>query len=454
MATEVTVRIPLVTNAEVSASAAIAWSKISKTGALLTDFANTAAPTALIYRATDQVIPDTTETAMSFSTASYDSDSFFSGGAPTRLTIPTSLDGTYVVRAQVTPPAYTNGSVKIRIYKNGSQIAENYRTIISSSAAGFEVTKLVQAVATDYFEVKVVSIESPAASKTFVGGSASCTFELVRVAVTASTGTGGGGGLTAPLAASNIANGTVDNTEFQYLDGVTSKIQTQFDNSIPAPMLRRAGYAVFPGENNFPIVTGLETIALQGTQANGSTASAVFCNFSTSVSGAAVGFQQSSALHGYWFFQRNIYMYMDIATGPSIAAVRIWAGLTASGTHGNDDNGSTRNYCAFRFSTVAGDTGWRGVVSNGASANQQLTVNLGTVAVSTRYHMRIIISGNGALVTFVVNGVSASIATNIPTGTASPSIQAYNQAALLKSINIGSIYVDADGGDGLGRTGL
>lgn len=38
-----------------------------------------------------------------------------------------------------------------------------------------------------------------------------------------------GGGLSAPINAVDIADGSVSNTEFQYLNGVTSNIQTQID---------------------------------------------------------------------------------------------------------------------------------------------------------------------------------------------------------------------------------
>lgn len=41
----------------------------------------------------------------------------------------------------------------------------------------------------------------------------------------------GGGGLSAPVDAVNIADGSVSDTEFQYLNGVTSNIQTQIDGA-------------------------------------------------------------------------------------------------------------------------------------------------------------------------------------------------------------------------------
>lgn len=45
---------------------------------------------------------------------------------------------------------------------------------------------------------------------------------------------GGSGGLTAPVAATDIGAGSVDNTEFGYLNGVTSAIQTQLNTKATA----------------------------------------------------------------------------------------------------------------------------------------------------------------------------------------------------------------------------
>lgn len=42
---------------------------------------------------------------------------------------------------------------------------------------------------------------------------------------------GSSGGLTAPVNATDVADGSVSNTEFQYLNGVTSNIQTQIDGA-------------------------------------------------------------------------------------------------------------------------------------------------------------------------------------------------------------------------------
>lgn len=63
---------------------------------------------------------------------------------------------------------------------------------------------------------------------------------------------GGGGGLTPPVDATNIANGAVTNTEFQYLDGVTSAIQTQLN-----AMLQKAGGTV---TGNVTLDTGAQLL--------------------------------------------------------------------------------------------------------------------------------------------------------------------------------------------------
>lgn len=51
------------------------------------------------------------------------------------------------------------------------------------------------------------------------------------------SGGGGGGGLTAPVDAVDIADGSVSNTEFQYLNGVTSGIQMQLDGKATMAMV-------------------------------------------------------------------------------------------------------------------------------------------------------------------------------------------------------------------------
>jgi len=87
-------------------------------------------------------------------------------------------------------------------------------------------------------------------------------------------------------------------------------------------------------------------------------------------------------------------------TDTSIASCRYWIGFV-SATMTNADN-QAGSYAAFRYSTVAGDTGWRAIVSNGTT--QTVSTNIGTVAVSTVYKFEIRIDFANSATYFRVNG--------------------------------------------------
>ena len=57
----------------------------------------------------------------------------------------------------------------------------------------------------------------------------------------------GGGGLTAPVAATNIADGSVSDTEFQYLNNATSEIQSQLNSKLPLAGGTMTGAVSFSG---------------------------------------------------------------------------------------------------------------------------------------------------------------------------------------------------------------
>lgn len=101
-----------------------------------------------------------------------------------------------------------------------------------------------------------------------------------------------------------------------------------------------------------------------------------------------------------------------IRTGASLAALRFWFGLTSSNfTNSDTAPGST---VAFRYSTVAGDTGWVGVTRDGAT--QSVTAQVAAIATSTRYKLKIRVSGS--TVYFSVNdGTEVSATANLPAST-------------------------------------
>lgn len=71
----------------------------------------------------------------------------------------------------------------------------------------------------------------------------------------------------AAIAATKIADGSVDNTEFQYLNGVTSAIQTQLNNKQPLDSDLTAIAALTPTDGSFIVGNGSAWVAESGNTA-------------------------------------------------------------------------------------------------------------------------------------------------------------------------------------------
>lgn len=121
-----------------------------------------------------------------------------------------------------------------------------------------------------------------------------------------------------------------------------------------------------------------------------------------------------------------------LQTGASIANVRIWVVFSNGATSDADDLGAL-SYFGFRFSTVAGDTGWMGITKDGAT--QSLTAEVAAIAADTIYKLKI--RKSGSTMYFSVNdGTEVSKTTNLPAATSQLTWYAfvYTQAAALKSL--------------------
>lgn len=88
-----------------------------------------------------------------------------------------------------------------------------------------------------------------------------------------------------------------------------------------------------------------------------------------------------------------------IKTDTSLTNSRIWAGFFTTNLTNADNQGGQS--IAFRYSSAAGDTGWRAIVDNGA---QTISANIGTVAVSTQYKLEIQVDFANSKCHFRVNG--------------------------------------------------
>ena len=103
-----------------------------------------------------------------------------------------------------------------------------------------------------------------------------------------------------------------------------------------------------------------------------------------------------------------------IRTEGSLANLRIWSILSNGAPTNADDLGGALEYMGFRYSTVAGDPGWVGVVRDGST--QTVTGIVAAIAVDTVYKLRT--RKVGSTVYFSVNGgAEVTATTNLPTAT-------------------------------------
>jgi len=109
----------------------------------------------------------------------------------------------------------------------------------------------------------------------------------------------------------------------------------------------------------------------------------------------------------------NPTMTVVMSTSSDITTQRLWFGFF-SVTLANTDN-QTGSNVAFRFSTVAGDGGWRPIVDDGTT--QTLGTAIGTVSASTQYKLVIRINSAEGKSYFSVNGGVEQVVNAIPTST-------------------------------------
>lgn len=189
-------RLVDITNAEIAAAAAIAWSKISKTGSSLADLATRSAgdlssgnlamarlPTGggtwamggnvtltgghvtngaqlrcRAYNNAVQSINNTTTTTLTFNSETYDVGAMHSTSSDTsRVTVPTAGDGLYLIVGQTMWEANGTGVRRLSLIKNGATaLAESDQASASATRlTAQDAVTIVNLVAGDYVEVTV-----------------------------------------------------------------------------------------------------------------------------------------------------------------------------------------------------------------------------------------------------------------------------------------------------------
>jgi hypothetical protein len=149
---------------------------------------------------------------------------------------------------------------------------------------------------------------------------------------------------------------------------------------------------------------------LTGTVTRASEADNLYTQFACAAStGAATGFNTTVMTWTEAAYDPTAEFF--IKTGSSVAAMRMWFGFV-TGSFTNSDT-ATGSAAAFRFSTVAGDTGWTPILRDGTTQNPGTTI--GTVSADTIYRLKIRFAAGGTEVYFSVNGGSEQmLTTNAP----------------------------------------
>jgi len=111
---------------------------------------------ARLSRTTSLSVPTATYTAVNWDTEVFDTDAFHSTSTNTsRITIPSGKGGKYLFISRIMFPTGTAGGQDVSLYKNGTEYS--YNTLPPNSAANttVHIETIVEAVATDYFEIFV-----------------------------------------------------------------------------------------------------------------------------------------------------------------------------------------------------------------------------------------------------------------------------------------------------------
>ncbi|TGT72900.1 hypothetical protein EN802_13555 [bacterium M00.F.Ca.ET.159.01.1.1] len=113
---------------------------------------------ALVKRTTSQAITTATETPVTWESAVYDSDSIWSAGSPTRLTVPSGVTKVRL-KANVQWDISSVGFRYVAMKKNGADFDGRGASLIDSLASNYEWQNIGSAVvavtAGDYFDLRV-----------------------------------------------------------------------------------------------------------------------------------------------------------------------------------------------------------------------------------------------------------------------------------------------------------
>lgn len=157
--------------------------------------------------------------------------------------------------------------------------------------------------------------------------------------------------------------------------------------------------------------TGMSGGTLFGTLAMDSDTSATYLGCTTTNSaGGKAGVESGTSVMNETRPDMNPEYTAVIKTGSDVTIQRVWVGLV-SATMTSTDNPSG-SQVAFRYSTVAGDTGWTPIVKDGST--QTVGTTIGTVTANTQYKLKVRIDYPAGKCYFSVNGGAEQAVNAVP----------------------------------------
>lgn len=122
----------------------------------VTDIGGTAATFvgASAYKDASQTISNDTVTALLLDTEDYDTNTFHDTGSNTsRMTIPTAMDGKYLLTGHAYYDSNTSGQRQLFFRKNGNPVGPTCKIAPISGDNFYSVSHVLSLVATDYVEL-------------------------------------------------------------------------------------------------------------------------------------------------------------------------------------------------------------------------------------------------------------------------------------------------------------
>jgi len=196
--------------------------------------------------------------------------------------------------------------------------------------------------------------------------------------------------------------------------------------------------------------TGCATPTIANTPANANDADSVFITLpSTAAAGNLAGF--ISTTFNLTRRQHNpevVWLVKTPATPDPITSVRYWPLLTSAAITDVDTIAGATEVAGFRFSTVAGDAGWRPVVKD--STTQNTGAAIGTVAANTLYLLKLRLDTAAGIAYFTVKTSFAAawptetqLSTNLPAAATDlgACVRVIPQAASIRVLNFGRMSI-------------